>query len=128
MARVTKSFVLPSRTHQSFKQECDINEIMRRFRKSGDPDFLKRLGRITDGVYGDFSNVSDYRTALDQVARAADVFSALPARVRARFENDPAVFLDFCSDPANAQELIDLGLATPRVADSAPETPPQTQS
>jgi hypothetical protein len=35
---------------------------------------------------------------------------ALPADVRARFENDPANLLDFMVNPANNAECIKLGL------------------
>lgn len=117
-----------SMTQQSFKKECDINEIMRRFRKSGDPYYLQRLGTYTEGHYGDFSQVVDYRSALDAVARAAEVFGALPAKVRRRFDNDPAAFLDFCENPANAEELVQLGLATRRVEQDPEKTTPQADA
>lgn len=126
--RVDKTFTEPSLTQQSFKKECDINEIMRRFKASGDPAYLQKLGGYTEGLYGDFSDVPDYRTALEQVKRAGDVFGALPAKVRARFSNDPAEFLDFCQNPANADELVNLGLATRRVAQDVEKTPAETQS
>lgn len=96
----------PSLAQQSSKDECDINEIVRRFNLSG---------QLPQGVsvpqYGDFSEVSDYHTALNMV-RAADLaFMALPAHIRARFANDAGAFVDFCSDPANLEEMRSLGLA-----------------
>lgn len=117
-----------SMTQQSFKKECDINEIMRRFRKSGDPHYLQRLGKYTEGSYGDFSQVMDYRSALDAVARAAEVFDALPAKVRREFDNDPARFLDFCEDPRNGEQLIAMGLATRRVEQVPEKTTPQADA
>lgn len=112
--RVTKKFALPSRTKQSFKEECDINNIMKRFKKTMGVDYLSKYQGYVSGEFGDFSNVVDYRSAIEQVAQAGEVFMALPAKVRAKFENDPAQFLDFCHDPANADELVALGLATKR--------------
>ena len=39
-------------------------------------------------------------------------FDGLDAFVRARFQNDPAQFLEFVSDPKNAQEMTSLGIVT----------------
>jgi hypothetical protein len=41
------------------------------------------------------------------------LFEDLPAEVRFRFDNKPAELLKFMSDPANADEAIDLGLFEP---------------
>lgn len=107
-----KIFKLPSRTKQSFKDECDLNLIMKRFKKVMGADYLSRFQGYVGGQFGDFSGVTDYRSAIEQVSQAREVFEALPAKVRARFENDPAQFLDFCHDPANVDEMVELGLAT----------------
>ena len=101
--RVQKMFSQPSRTRQSHKQECDINEIVKRFKKVAGEDCLDRLAGYAGGQYGDFSEVVDYRTALDQISQAEASFGALPAIVRKQFDNDPAAFLDFCNDPNNLQ-------------------------
>lgn len=113
--RVQVFFDEPSMTKQSFQEECDVNEIMRRFVRAGDPNVLNRLQAYSGGVYGDFSGVTDYRSALDQIRRADEVFMALPAKVRAEFQNDAARFLDFCQEPRNLDRLRELGLAKPKV-------------
>lgn len=91
---------------QADVEECDINTIVRRFGLTG---------TLPQGVrmptYGDFTGVSDYREALDVIMQADDSFYAMPADVRSRFDNDPAKFVDFCSDPANLEEARKLGLA-----------------
>lgn len=112
--RVTKEFSLPSRTKQSHKDECDINLIMKRFKKVMNEDYLDKFNGFVGGSFGDFSNVVDYRSAIDQVRQAEAVFGALPSIVRKQFDNDPASFLDFCHDPRNLDELVKLGLATKR--------------
>lgn len=112
--RVQKEFKKPSRTQQSFKAECDINKIMERFKKSTGAEYLNRYQGYLSGEFGDFSEVGDYRTALEQVERARGVFMALPAKVRSQLANDPAEFLDFVQNPANSQALIDMGLANPK--------------
>lgn len=111
---VKKVFNRPSLTKQSFKDECDINVIMRRFRKVQGADYLNRYQGYLDGQFGDFSDVQDYRTAIDQIQQARGVFDALPSKVRSRFENDPAQFLDFVHNPANRDELVSMGLAEPK--------------
>jgi len=110
--RVRKEFNLKSRTKQAFKDECDINVIMRRFKKVCGTEFLEKFAGYTGGEFGDFSNVVDYRSAIEQVRAAEAVFGALPAILRKRFDNDAAAFLDFCQNPDNLEEMVELGLAT----------------
>lgn len=110
MARVQKFFTQPSRTKQSFKDECDVNLIMKRFKKVMGSDYLSRYNSLVGGDFLDVSLVSDYRSALDQVKRASAVFDALPAIVRSKFANDPARFVDFCHKPENLPELAKMGL------------------
>jgi len=112
--RVQKVFEKPSLTKQSFKAECDINLIMKRFKKTQGVDFMDSVKTAVSGQYGDFSNVPDYRAALDQVNNAKAMFGSLPSKVRARFSNDPAEFLDFMHDSRNVDEAIALGLVTKR--------------
>lgn len=123
--RVQKCFSLPSRTKQAFKQSCDINLIMKRFKNVQGVDYLQKFNGCVSGSFGDFSDVPDYRSALEQVRRADEVFMRLPAKVRARFENDAALFLDFCHDPANKDELVSLGLANAPQKGNA-DTPAKT--
>lgn len=69
--------------------ETDINNIVRRF---GITQTMP-LG-VAGGVYGDFSGITDFADAVALVDRAMDQFMALPADVRERFKNDPAVMID----------------------------------
>ncbi|WNK15022.1 MAG: internal scaffolding protein [Microvirus sp.] len=99
------------RTKQSFRDECDINRIMARYAKSGVlPDLIRG-----NPQYGDFSSVADYQSALNIVVLAEEQFASLDGQVRARFGNDPACFLSFCSDPANRSELARMGLLKPEL-------------
>lgn len=97
------------RTHQSFKDDCDINTIMGRWRTTG---FIEHV-KLGTPVYGDFSDESDYMEKLNALERAQALFDSLPARVRARVENDPGKLIAFVEDPANAEELVELGLREP---------------
>ena len=71
--RVQKYFTEPSRTKQAFKQECDINHIMKKFKKVAGSEFLNQYQGYLGGQFGDFSEVVDYRTALDQINRSKAV-------------------------------------------------------
>lgn len=76
-----------------------------------------------EGSYGDFTSASDYQSSLNQVIAAEGAFMDLPARVRARFGNDPAQLIGFLesNDPADVEESVKLGLREVR----EPVTPPQ---
>lgn len=120
--RVQIAFPDQGRTKQSFKDECDINNILSRFNKTGQlPELIK-----SNPQYGDFSSVNDYQDSLNLVLHAQAQFAALSSRVRERFNNDPARFLEFTSNPKNAQEMIDLGLAQKRSSEgvSSPSSQP----
>lgn len=95
----------PSMAQQQFKEECDINTILERFNVTGQLPVA-----ALPPQFGDFTGIYDYQTALQAVKDAQDSFDALPARVRERFANDPAAFVDFCLDEANAEEMKQLGL------------------
>lgn len=98
-----------SRTLQSDKDAADINNIMRRFETTGAlPNMIRQ-----EPAYGDFSNAVDYRESLDIVMKAREQFANLNAKIRARFENDPAQFLEFCNDEKNLPEMAKMGLLTP---------------
>jgi len=103
-----------SNTKKSFRDECDINKIVERFTRTG----LLPDGK-GPGVYGDFASVPDYQRSCDLVISAERQFLSLDAKVRKRFGNSPVEFLKFVADPANVQEMIDLGLAIRRPSDEA---------
>jgi len=90
---------------QHFKDETDINNILRQFNITG----LLPEAPLSPR-YGDFTGIGDYHTALNQVIAAEDEFMSLPATLRARFENDPAQLIDFLNNPENLDEAISLGL------------------
>lgn len=99
-----------SLAQQHFKEECDINTIMERFGQTG------QLPDVRMPQYGDFTGVQDYHSAMNAVVEAQESFMALPAHVRARFDNDPGQFVDFClaeDTPEHRAEAVRLGLVSP---------------
>lgn len=111
----------PSLTQQHFRNETDINAIMLKYRTTGflvDP----LTPRTKVPMYGDFSGVPDYQTAHIMIAQAKEAFEALPSYLRKRFNNDPRQFVEFCNDPANAEEMLKLGILEKReIEPVAPE-------
>lgn len=107
-----------SMTEQSHAKECDMNHILRKYKKTGLVDHFARY----QGNYTDVTGAVDFKTALDIVHAGQDAFDSLPSDIRSRFKNDPSSFLDFVSNPDNAQEMFDLGLtSTPPEPVPAPE-------
>lgn len=100
----------PSLASQSEALDCDINEIVRRFGITG---VLPQNFRPPQ--YGDFTGISDYRTALQAVRDAGESFMEMPAELRARFNNDPGVLIEFLADEANREEAVRLGLVNSAV-------------
>lgn len=104
----------PTKTQQNFKEECDINTIVRRFGLTGElPD------NIRPPQYVDYEGIFDFQGAMNAVLRAEEAFMQVPAEIRARFNNDPQKYLEFCGDPRNLEEGRKLGLFKP-----APVEPP----
>lgn len=96
----------PSRTDQSWKDMCDVNLIVAKYKKTGEWFHLARK----QGVYADVSEISDYNVSLQKVLNAQNAFNALPSELRNRFGNDPAKLLEFIQDPKNYDEGVKLGL------------------
>ena len=103
-------------TKQSHKKECDINFILQQFQKTGTIAHQKTY----QGSYGEFADI-DFHEAMNQVARANEMFETVPAHIRAEFGNDPAAFLNFVQDDKNEAKLIEMGLARARPEPSKAE-------
>lgn len=98
------------RTRQEMKEECDINHIMSRYIKTGTIAHVNKF----EGQYGDVQAI-DFHAAMNTIRHAEEMFDALPAKVRVKFMNDPAAFLEFCAKPENVKDMRDLGLMKPEV-------------
>lgn len=97
-----------SMTHQEFKDECDINFLMKRYMKTGVLDHVNKY----QGQYGDFIGAESYLEARLKIQEANEAFETLPSDLRYQFANDPAQFLDFVQNPDNVDKLVEMGLAT----------------
>ena len=95
----------PTLAQQHYKDECDINTILERFNVTG----MLPQNPISP-KYGDFSGITDYHSALNAVMGAMEEFDNLPAKIRAKFDNEPALLIEFLQDENNRQEAVELGL------------------
>lgn len=90
---------------QQFREECDINIIVKRFGLTGE---------LPNGIHmpvsGDFSGITDFQSAMQLVREAQESFNELPAHVRERFGNDPGRVMAFLEDDKNRDEAIRLGM------------------
>jgi phage internal scaffolding protein len=111
--RVSKSFLDEDgnqkigRTEQHHKSDVDINNILRKYDKTG---LIVHVNKAV-ADYGDYTEVNEYKENLNAVMNAQNMFNELPSHIRKRFANDPGEFIEFVTNPDNAQEMVDLGLA-----------------
>lgn len=98
-----------SMTHQSFKDECDINNLVARYQRTGSWSDGMTIPSVQPS-FGTFDQNFTYYEAQNLIKRAENEFMSLPASVRSRFDNDPGKLLSFVDDPANAEEAAKLGL------------------
>lgn len=76
-------------TKQSFKDECDINNIIRRYEVSG--ELPVRFGAPQYGVAPDL----DLKASVDILGAFRQEFEDLPDHVQNMFSNDPFIFAQF---------------------------------
>lgn len=104
------------RTRQEFEHECEINNIMAKYQKTGLVDHVTKY----NPTYGDYDPI-DFQTALNTINEGEAMFAELPSAARKYFNNSPGEFMTFIQDPDNIDKMVELGLASKPV--QAPQTP-----
>jgi phage internal scaffolding protein len=108
-----------SMTQEHFREETEILNIIRRHDRNGVIDHINR----GTAIYGDFSEITDYRDMIHKLREADSAFAQVPSDIRKRFENDPAKFFHFVTDEKNHEELAQMGLVNkPKQKHSSPNT------
>lgn len=111
-----------TRTKQDQADACNINNIMKKYQKTGLIDHVSKY----HAHYGDASRVS-YEEAFNTTLRTNEVFSELPSTVRAKYDNDPAIWLgaiEGAETPEQFREIMGLPAPeSPGVVTPAPEAP-----
>jgi len=97
-----------SLAQQHMKEETDINTIVQTFTRTG---MLPQ--HSLPPLAEDFEQIGSFQDALDLVVAAREAFQQQPADIRNRFNNDPVRYVEFCSDPANKEQMRKWGLYSP---------------
>lgn len=92
-------------TEQNHKERVQIQNILHRYTKTG---MLLHVNSL-EGTYGDFPNHIDFKTMQDTIAAAKSMFESIPAQIRAKFDNNPAKFLEKVHDTKEHEALIEMG-------------------
>ncbi len=124
--RVGITFPKKGRTKQSMQKECDINNIIGKYQKTGALTHFANRG----AEYQDITPV-EFHQAMNIVVGAQQLFDELPSTIRKKFGNNPETFLEFVQDPENADDMAHLGLTEklpPNPDFSAPQSPSDTQT
>ncbi len=108
------------RTKQTFRDETDINKILKRAQVTGTVSHLAKH----EGRYGDFSNYDFFANTL-MLTKGREIFDDLPSEVRAEFNQSPAGFFQFVNDPANRDRLNEL---LPALAEPGRQNLPVSQT
>lgn len=93
------------RTKQAFKDQCDINKMLKKAQQTGS---LSHLMKYPEATYGEFDGEFDLLTAHEKMAKADTIFADLPSEIRGEFNNNPLEFVKFAGDPANNSKLREL--------------------
>lgn len=115
----------PSMTKQEFVREADINNILKQYSVTGMLNHVSANAAM--GAYQDLPDSFDFQESMHTVKAAETAFMTLPAKLRARFDNEPSLFLEFASDPKNLDEMRTLGLAKPAPPPRPQDTEPSKE-
>lgn len=91
----------PSMTHQSFKDEQDVNFIIDRYTQTG---FLPPLR--PEGAYMDATMVEDYQTLMNNLIAVRTAFEALPDEIRQEFQS-PEDWINAALDQERLSAILD---------------------
>ena len=105
-----------SLTQQHFKEETEINNILRAHDRNGVIEHIHR----GNAIYGDFSEITDFSDAIEQIKEAQAEFLTIPSGIREKFKNDAGEFFKFASNPDNHKQMVEMGLANPDKSTAMP--------
>ena len=105
--RVVTFYEGKTRTQQQFAEQCDVNNIIAKYRKTGS---ITHVRNAQAGVYADLTELPSLEEAQKVMIVAREAFEQVPAKIRNRFGHDPQQFIEFLSNPENNEEAIKLGL------------------
>lgn len=111
----------PTKAQQQFKEEADINNILRKFLNTGE------LNTIGEARYANIEELADLQDVIVTRAQVEEAWNALPAIARNAL-NDPETmvrYVEHCLQTGDLDPLRELGLANPK--QDAPKPPEKAQ-
>lgn len=114
----------PSLTQQQFKDECEIESLLKAHNLGQVMGILNNHDQ--QPLYADVSDIPDFHDAQNHVARATEYFEGLSSDVRSRFNNSLAEFLTALNNPGAREALTEMGVlkkAADKAADAAGQQP-----
>lgn len=106
-----------------FKDECDINTLIKRYKATGSFYSIEQLNKARRRPqFADFTGIPDYQETLDKMNAALEMFGDLPLNIRQRFHDSPVELLAFLQDENNRPEAETLGIIEKTIETS--EKPP----
>lgn len=96
-----------SLTQQHFKEETEINNIMKRYYKG-----IPLPVNTQPAMFGDFTSI-DFQDMQNAIADIEQQFASLPAKLRNKFGYQPYQLIRWLENPANQDEAKRLGLIGP---------------
>lgn len=112
-----------SMTQQHFKDECDINNILKSYRG--------KVPSADEPAYFMDCTVKDLQSAYEVAEDIGARFDSLDSEVRARFNNNPLELLDFVHNADNQTAAMELGLLpkpAPPPSEEVPAPPPSEEA
>lgn len=108
-----------SKTKQEFKDDADINVILARFMKTGQPPDI-----VLPEHFADLTGRTTYFDMASKAADANELFYLLPATKRAEFLNDPTRWADAVVAAlarGDVKDLNAMGVAATEKPQEAPQ-------
>lgn len=111
-----------SMTEQSFRDECDVNKILKSFGAvKASPAYQEKMASAEFG----YAPSESYHEALEIGRQSAEIFSELPSALRKRFNNNPGELLAFVENDENYDEAVELQLVPAPVIPDEPGLVPK---
>lgn len=108
-------------TEQHHAETMDINDLVARYT----PKELNDLALNVEQNFMDLTQFDDFQATMNDVARAKTEFEKMPAKIKNKFDNNPARLIQFLGDDKNRAHAEELGLIAKKESPTEPQnTPP----
>ena len=108
-----------NKAKQSFKDQCDINKIIKKYTEAG--ELPRTHGR--EPVYRDHQNANFTEVQMN-IAGAKTLYAELHPSIQEKFES-PEDFINGLTDPDRIPEMINKGIVREILPQGSPKPSPQ---